>query len=185
MSRKLPQNIQALVGDIGEKQVLLRLAILCHQTPDWSVFHNLGEAGFDILLLNSRTSERITIEVKTRQKIFTTGKHKTRIHFALTRNEHQASDFLIAFFLDNNAFFVVPKESLKAVSGGRLWRFLVTTTQHGEPHPRFLRFRDAWHLLHKDFHDKSTDLLDDTEEEFETEVNESEENSLFIAEQNG
>ena len=72
---KLPQNIQALVGEIGELQVLLRLSILAHQT-DWEVFHNLGEAGYDVLLLNSITANRIRIEVKTRQKLFTTGKNR-------------------------------------------------------------------------------------------------------------
>ncbi|HEY0602115.1 MAG TPA: hypothetical protein VGD58_04345 [Herpetosiphonaceae bacterium] len=160
METRLPQNIQTLVGEIGERQVLLRLAILCHKTPPWSVFHNLGEAGFDILLLNTQTNERIAIEVKTRQKLYTTGKHKNRIHFAMTNGEYSACDFLVAFFLDQNEFFVVPKTELKSVSQGKLWRFLVTTNNSGRSHPRFDRFRNAWHLLHVDFSDTSPDLED-------------------------
>ena len=52
--KKLPQNIQALIGEIGEKQVLLRLYLLVHENS-WEVFQNLGEAGFDVLLLNATT----------------------------------------------------------------------------------------------------------------------------------
>lgn len=51
--RKLPQNIQALIGEIGEKQVLLRQSLLTLGT-DWRVFRNLGEAGYDVLLLHPR-----------------------------------------------------------------------------------------------------------------------------------
>lgn len=43
-NKKLSQNIQTLIGEIGEKQVLLRLAIYCHGI-NWNVFHNLGESG--------------------------------------------------------------------------------------------------------------------------------------------
>ena len=97
------------------------------------------------------TNARIKIEVKTRQKMYTTGKYKHRIHFALTHGEYQACDFLIAFFLDQNIFFIVPKIELKAVSEGRLWRFVVTTSKTGQPHPRFNKFINAWSSLHEDF----------------------------------
>ena len=78
--KKLPQNIQALIGEIGEKQVLLRLYLLVHENS-WDVFHNLGEAGFDVLLQNSTTGEKIRVEVKTRQKLYTTGKNIQRVQF--------------------------------------------------------------------------------------------------------
>ena len=93
--KKLPQNIQALIGEIGEKQVLLRLYLLVHENS-WDVFHNLGEAGFDVLLQNSTTGEKIRVEVKTRQKLYTTGKNIHRVHFFLTDGEYQACDYLIA-----------------------------------------------------------------------------------------
>ena len=149
---KLPQNIQALIGEIGEKQVLLRLSILVHQT-NWNVFHNLGEAGYDLLLLNSETAERIRIEVKTRQKLYTTGKNWKRIHFFLTNGEFEACNFLIAYFLDLNGFYIVPKDALKHVMavGKVRWRFTLTLNQHGEPHPGTRIYLNAWQTLHPDF----------------------------------
>jgi hypothetical protein len=162
--QKLPQNLVALVGEIGEKQVLLRLGMLCHQTLGWSVFHNLGEVGFDILLLNLQTNARIQIEVKTRQKMYTTGKNKQTIRFGLTRGEYHACDFLIAHFLDQNTFYIVPKHELKSVADERMWRFVLTLTKNGRPHPRFNSYLNAWNTLHPDFRGKSLSIYSDGDE---------------------
>ena len=153
--RRLPQNIQALIGDIGEKQVLLRLFLLVQDTP-WEVFRNVGEAGYDILLLNPQTNERVRIEVKTRQRMYTTGKPDRPVHFRLTDGEYQACDSLVAYFLDRNAFYIVPKSDLKeAHSGNRTyWRFILTTNKQGKPHPRFAQYQDAWQNIHPDFSDR-------------------------------
>lgn len=150
--RRLPQNIQALIGDIGEKQVLLRLFLLVQDTP-WEVFRNVGEAGYDILLLNPQTNERVRIEVKTRQRMYTTGKPNRPVHFRLTDGEYQACDSLVAYFLDLNAFYIVPKSDLKeAHSGNRTyWRFILTTNKQGKLHPRFAQYQDAWQNIHPDF----------------------------------
>jgi len=150
--QKLPQNIQSLIGEIGEKQVLLRLFLLVQHTP-WEVFHNLGEAGYDILLLNAESGARVRIEVKARQKMYTTSKHPQRVNFFLTDGEHQGCDFVVAYFLDHDGFYVVPKGDLKeAHSGEKIrWRFTLTLNKQGEPHPRFAQYRDAWHTLHPDF----------------------------------
>jgi len=149
---KLPQNIQALIGEIGEKQVMLRLYLRAHR-KGWEVFHNLGEAGYDILLTKRSTGERIRVEVKTRQYMYTTTKRPSRVLFFLTDREYQASDFLVACSLDHNGFYVVPVKDLKkAHSGNRtLWRFLLTMSKYGEAHPRFAQYRDAWASLHPDF----------------------------------
>jgi len=154
---KLPQNVQALIGEIGEKQVLLRLFLLVQHTP-WEVFHNLGEAGYDILLLNPENGERIRIEVKTRQRIYTTGKRHGMVHFFLTDGEYQACDFLVAYFMDHNGFYVVPKGDLKQARSGKRtrWRFTLTMNKQGEPPPRFAPYRDAWHTVHPDFANKET-----------------------------
>ena len=150
--KKLPQNIQALIGEIGEKQVLLRLYLLVHENS-WEVFHNLGEAGYDVLLLNATTGEKIRIEVKTRQKLYTTGKNIQRVIYDLSDGEYQASDFLIAYFLDLGNFYVVPKSELKPVSVNNLsrWRFTLSLNKQGAPHPRFDEFHNAWGNLHPDF----------------------------------
>ena len=150
--RKLPQNIQSLIGEIGEKQVLLRLYLLVQGTP-WEVFHNLGEAGYDVLLLNPQTGARVRIEVKTRQKMYTTGARKRTVQFFLTDGEYRSCDFLVACFLDDNGFYIVPKEDLKEAHarGQTRWRFTLTMTKDGRPHPRFAQYRDAWRTLHRDF----------------------------------
>ena len=155
---RLPQNIQALIGEIGEKQVMFRLFLLVQHTP-WEVFHNLGEAGYDVLLLNPETTERIRIEVKTRQRIYTTSKsHHNKAQFFLTDGEYQACDFLAAYLMDHNGFYIVPKDDLKqARSGNRIrWRFILTMNSQGKPHPRFAQYRDAWNTLHSDFADAKT-----------------------------
>jgi hypothetical protein len=151
-TEKLPQNIQSLIGEIGEKQVLLRLYLLAHGTA-WNVFHNLGEAGFDALLLNSKTGEKVRIEVKTRQKLYTTGKHHDRFNFFLTDGEYQACDFLVAYLLDTNEFFIVSKEDLKRgqANGITRWRFNVRLNQKGVTGPSLAGYRGAWHRLHPDF----------------------------------
>lgn len=167
-SEKLPQNVHALIGEIGEKQVLLRLFLLVRDTP-WNVFHNLGEAGFDLLLMHSKTGEKIRIEVKTRQKLYTTGKHPNRVHFMLTDKEYQSSDFLIGYLLDTNDFYIVPKMDLKrAQTDGKVrWRIIVTLTKTGEPHPRFQKNRNAWYQLHPDFstNTPAAEFLDETNSE--------------------
>lgn len=82
----LPQNIQTLIGEIGERQVMLRPCLLVHGTP-WEAFHNLGEAGYDILLLNQTSGQRVRIEVKARQRMYTTGKARRTVLYFLTDGE--------------------------------------------------------------------------------------------------
>ena len=147
----LPQNIQALIGEIGEKQVLLRLAILAHQKEGWDVFYNLGQSGYDVLLMNSRTRERICIEVKTRQKIYSTAKRVGTVQFYLTALERNSSDFLVAYFMDHNDFYIVPTRDLKSVSGGKRWRFTIGLKKDGVPSPTLDKYRNNWGSIHKDF----------------------------------
>jgi hypothetical protein len=151
-AEKLSQNIQALVGEIGELQVLLRLSILAQQT-DWEVFHNLGEAGYDILLLNSKTLERIRIEVKTRQKLYTTGKLRRTVQFFLTDGEYQACDCLIAYFLDRNEFYIVPKEDLapSTARGHPRWRLTLGFNKKGDLSKSQAKYLNKWRFINADF----------------------------------
>jgi hypothetical protein len=152
---KLSQNIQALIGEIGEKQVLLRLSILVHQTK-WEVFHNLGEAGYDILLMNAVTGERIRIEVKARQRLYTTGKARRRVNFFLTNGEYQACDFLIAYFVDSNGFYIIPREELKraTVRDQIRWRYTLAFSHLSQTDQGKGDFFNAWETLHPDFERK-------------------------------
>ena len=147
----LPQNIQALIGEIGEKQVLLRLAIITHGTS-WEVFSNLGESGNDVLLFNSVLDKRIRIEVKTRQKLFTTGKSHRRAKYILTDKEYNACDFLVGYFIDNNGFYIVPKSDLRPVkaNGKRYWCITLPPVRQGDLHLGDNRYLDAWSTLHPD-----------------------------------
>jgi hypothetical protein len=161
IKEKLSQNIQSLIGEIGEKQVLLRLSLLVQQT-DWGVFYNLGEAGYDILLMNSRTGEKIRVEVKTRQKLHTTGKNIHLVQYFLTDGEYQACDFMIAYHLDQNGFFIVPKIDLKraSASGRTRWRFTLTLNKQGEHHRGKDQYYNSWHKLHLDFKENAKTLGD-------------------------
>jgi hypothetical protein len=147
---KLPQNIVALIGEIGEKQVLLRLSLLAHGTK-WQAFYNLGEAGFDALLLKPETNEKIRIEVKTRQKLFTSGSNKRRYNFILSSGEYEACDFLVAYLLDTNDFFVVPKGDLRRRSVSGDYRFTVRLDENKHFSPDLNKYHKAWHILHPDF----------------------------------
>jgi len=48
-NEKLPQNIQRLLMEIGERMVLFRLFLLVKDT-EWDVYQNLSESGCDLLL---------------------------------------------------------------------------------------------------------------------------------------
>lgn len=151
-ANKLPQNIQALIGDIGEKLALLQLYFLVRGTP-WQVYQNLCDPGYDILLSNPVSGESIRIEVKTRQRMQTTSKRPGRIHFTLTKLEHDTCDFLVAYLVDQNSFYIVSKGELREYhsKSDTLWKFILTLTKSGQAHPRFDRYRDAWTSIHSSF----------------------------------
>lgn len=153
--KKLSQNIQALIGEIGEKQVLLRLAILAHQT-NWQVFYNLGEAGYDILLLNSKSGKKIRIEVKSRQRFYTTGRAHLGANYFLTDGEYHACDFLVAYFLNNNGFYIIPKSDLNKVTvNGKLrWRFTLPFSEQGNQYSDEYKYLNTWNTLDPDFDPK-------------------------------
>jgi len=151
MAKKLPQSIQALIGEIGERQVLLRLLLHTLEKP-WQVFQNMNEFGFDILLVNADTARQVRVEVKTRQRIYTTGKINRAVHFTLTHGEYQASDFLVAYFLDFNEFYVVPTKDLKQSRSGKkiLWKYILGMLRDGTPSPVRERYLDRWDLIFQD-----------------------------------
>ena len=148
---RLAQNIQSLIGAIGEQQVLLRLALFCHQHPEWRVYQNVGDSGYDILLETRR--KRVPIEVKTRQGMFSVQGKNRAFHFTLTKGEHDRSEFLVAYILDSNDFFIVPTEDLSPVPGGRSWRFSVGRRKDGSFSEHARPFHHAWHLISADLRD--------------------------------
>ena len=111
--KQLPQNLKALLQDIGENAVLFCLFTQIHQTQ-WKAFKNLDEAGCDIVLMNLKTSKLIKIEVKTRQSLYSSAKKKNQNSkiFQMTRLEYNSLDFLICYWFDDNNFFIVPKTDI-------------------------------------------------------------------------
>jgi hypothetical protein len=112
-TEKISQNIQTLIGDIGEKMSLFNLYKLINKNKDLEIYKNYSESGYDIGIINHKSRKKVRIEVKTRQRLMTTTKkNKNSCQFTLTEIEKNSSDFLVAYWLDyTNDFFIVPIDS--------------------------------------------------------------------------
>lgn len=147
---KLPQNIQHLLMEIGERMVLFRLFLLVKDT-EWNVYQNLGETGCDLLILNSVTNQKLKIEVKTRQRLYSTSKEsrKNIAQFTITENEYNNCDYVICYWLEENVFFVVPKSELSETSSNSkpLFVFRVKRRSGGGFDENSVRFLDRWDTI--------------------------------------
>lgn len=126
ITRKLPQNFKGILQDIGENVVLFYLYTQIHNTK-WKAFKNLEEAGCDIVLLNLATNKTRKIEVKTRQGLYSTSKYKRAKIFVVSKLEKKSMDFLVCYWLDFHAFFIVPKKEL-----GRHLRIRITRNKNDD-----------------------------------------------------
>jgi hypothetical protein len=147
---KLPQNIQHLLMEIGEKMVLFKLFLLVKDT-EWNVYQNIGEIGCDLLLLNGITNQKLKIEVKTRQRLYSTSKG-TRINiaqFTITETEYISCDFVVCYWLEENVFFIVPKTELAETSsnGKPLYKFIVKRRLTGGFDENSTHFLDKWDTI--------------------------------------
>ncbi len=135
--------------DIGEKAVLFRLYLLLMDKP-WNVFYNLYEPGCDIILMHEKSNKVLKIEVKTRQRLYTTGKNKN-FKFQLTENEYQNINFLIAYWFEKNLYFIVPKEELKRTTshGTPLYYIPIYEKADGTINEAINIFNDRWDLIKK------------------------------------
>lgn len=150
---KLPQNILTILQDIGENSVLFHLYLLTKGT-DWTVYKNLGDKGCDLILQRETPSRKdnnkIRIEVKTRQKYYTTSKKKNadrQAQFFLSKNEYDSCDFLVAFWFDKNAYFIVPKTELKPAGTKNRYRFIVRQNKDGQFSGTPGTYQDKWKLI--------------------------------------
>lgn len=127
---ELSQNLKAVLQDVGEGAVLIQLAILLREIPGWTIYKNFAEAGCDIVI--QRTGKRhseskpLFIEVKTRQGILTKRRHRNTMQFSITENERNACDFVVAYWFERNAYFIVPRNAITRTSAGRkvLYKFI-------------------------------------------------------------
>lgn len=146
--KKLSQNIQHLLMEIGEKMVAFHLHLKTRGTP-WEVYSNLGEVGCDLLLINRQSAEKIRVEVKTRQRLYTTGKHRNQVQFTVTETEYNHCDFVIGYWLERNEFFVIPRDALVPTSskGKRLYKFVVQVKRDGKVSGQAKEFLNQWNLV--------------------------------------
>lgn len=145
---KLPQNMQNLLMEIGEKSVLFRIYLLTKGT-DWNVFYNLGEVGCDLILINMVTNQKIKIEVKTRQRIYTTSDDSNITHFTITELERNSSEYIICYWYEENAYFIVPSSELKETSsnGKSLYKFVVRKLVGEGFNSSSMPFLNDWELI--------------------------------------
>lgn len=122
---ELSQNLKALLQETGEGAVALNLAVRLYGRAGWSVYRNYTEAGCDVIIQRARKGN-LQIEVKTRQTLLTKRRNRNTCHFTLTEGERNACDYLIAYWFDRHAYFIVPKADLRRTSsnGRPLYKFI-------------------------------------------------------------
>lgn len=151
MKDKIPQNIQNLLMEIGEKSVLFKLFLLTKEYSDWEVYYNLNYTGYDIVLLKKNSSEKIRIEVKTRQRLYTTSDEKKKriVHYTITKNEYENSDFIIAYWFEKNYYFIVPTCILTKTSskGIPIYKFIVREKVNGDIDENSKKYLNNWEEL--------------------------------------
>jgi hypothetical protein len=148
-SNGVPQNIKHLLMEIGEKMVLFKLFVLIKDTA-WDVYQNLGESGCDIVLFNNINNKKLKIEVKTRQRLYSSdNKTLNIVHYSISENEYINCDFVICYWLEDNIFFVVPKSELKPTKNKDkiTYKFIVTKRADGSFNDNVARFLNKWDII--------------------------------------
>ncbi len=149
--KKLPQNVQHLLMEIGQKSVLFRLYLLTQNT-DWEVYENIGQPGCDLIMLNKKKNRQLKIEVKTRQKLYSTSRNKGgSLHFTLTENEYINSDFLISLWYEKNYFFIVPIGELQKTSSKKqlVYKYIINEKKDGTLNEKGLKYVNKWDIIEK------------------------------------
>jgi hypothetical protein len=132
---QLPHNLKALLQDIGEDSVLLRLSIILADMHGWSVYRSYAEDGCDIVLRRTHGKPKrgyrkeLRVEVKSRQNLVTERDGQQMI-FTLTKAEYERCHFLVAYWFERGDYFIVPHADLKpATKSKKSYRFFVNILQ--------------------------------------------------------
>lgn len=150
---ELSQNYKALLQEVGEGAVVISLAVRMSSKPGWTLFKNFAEHGCDLVLQrrdSNHETNQVRIEVKTRQNILTKRVHKGALHFTVTPKERESSHFVVAYWFDRHAFFIVPCDELKPVkvNDDVTYKFIAYWS---EKQRRFTddseRWRERWDLI--------------------------------------
>lgn len=113
--KQLPQNLKAMLQEIGERTALLYLHLLIAEEnlDGWRAYPNHLEAGCDIVLLGP--ARQLKIEVKTRQTLLVESQPNVA-QFTISALERESCDFVLAYWFNRTTFFVVPASALQRVS---------------------------------------------------------------------
>jgi hypothetical protein len=127
---ELPQNLKTALQEVGELSSLIYLHLLieCKEHKEWKVFRNYADAGCDIVLMGP--GKQINLEVKSRQTITASGNPNV-CHFTVTPNERKSCQFVLAYWLNKETFFIVPTSDLKSVNsnGKVLYKFIAAYSE--------------------------------------------------------
>ncbi|TLD71478.1 hypothetical protein FEM03_08100 [Phragmitibacter flavus] len=145
---ELTQNLKALLQDIGESSALLQLCMRLHESADWRVYRNYAEHGCDLVLIGN--GKTIKIEVKTRQNVIKKQANRTTLHFTLTESERNSAQFVIAYWFDRAAYFVLPTSALKPSRSKTktLYKFIAYCSNVVNDFTDFSKgCHEAWHYI--------------------------------------
>jgi hypothetical protein len=121
---ELTQNLKTTLQEIGELSALLRICLLIKdvQLAKWKIFRNYSDEGCDLVLMGPQS--QIKLEVKSRQTVLVS-RNPNQVQFTITKKERDSAAFVIAYWFNRNAFFIVPTQELKATSsnGKVLYKF--------------------------------------------------------------
>jgi len=143
IDQRVSQNIKNIIGEIGELHCVFQLYSRFSRRG-WSVYRNIDEGGYDILL--SKGGRKIRIEVKTRQRLVSSASNRTQsAYFPPSLIECKKADFLIAYWVEKNLFYIVPmKEVLKMPRH----RFIVKLDKNDKPNKNPATDKD-WNTIIK------------------------------------
>lgn len=145
---KVPQPVQEMLGELGEKSVMAYLALKACENKKYEVFKNINEPGYDILLINKETGKKTKIEVKTRQRIYTTSEHN-HFSFDITELEYMSCDVVICYWWEKNTYFIVPKENLTKTSSNEkpCYKFWIKPGADGKLKAEITPYINNWAFL--------------------------------------
>lgn len=147
-NKKLPQAVQHLLMEIGEKTVLYHLIVMI-QGKEWEAYQGLNDYGCDIVLIRKENYSKIKIEVKTRQKMYSKAKSQNTAFFNLSENEFKNCDFVVGYWFEENSFFVLPKDELKENmnKGKKGHGFRARKDKNGQLNDESKKYHNKWEYI--------------------------------------
>jgi len=150
---QLPQNIKAVLQQVGEQSVLLWLYIKTTKIPGWRVYRSYSEHSCDGVLRRVYGTPKpgylkeLRIEMKARQKLVTDDK-STHFTFTLTKAEYDSCHFLAGLWFERSDYFIIPKRALRATSKAKKsYQFVVNVLKSGDYNDDSKKYLNRWDRL--------------------------------------